>query len=115
MNLQHDRIASLCEQLKFARLQSEWPAVAQDAAHPADAPVQRQFPEQYGLSEPIGGDRAGRVEHRDREGKIVDTADFGQRRRGQCEDHAAVGARSDRTASTTAAATRSTASSPMCP
>jgi len=33
MNLQHDRIASLCEQLKFARLQSEWPAVAQDAAH----------------------------------------------------------------------------------
>jgi DNA replication protein DnaC len=32
MNLQHDRIASLCEQLKFAQLQAEWPAVAQDAA-----------------------------------------------------------------------------------
>jgi len=32
MNLQHDRIAALCEQLKFARLQTEWPAVAQDAA-----------------------------------------------------------------------------------
>jgi DNA replication protein DnaC len=32
MNLQHDRIAALCEQLKFARLQAEWPAVAQEAA-----------------------------------------------------------------------------------
>ena len=32
MNLQHDRIQALCEQLKFARLQTEWPAVAQDAA-----------------------------------------------------------------------------------
>lgn len=32
MNLQHDRIAALCEQLKFARLHAEWPAVAQEAA-----------------------------------------------------------------------------------
>jgi DNA replication protein DnaC len=32
MNLQHDRIAALCEQLKFARLHAEWPAIAQDAA-----------------------------------------------------------------------------------
>jgi len=32
MNLQHDRIQALCEQLKFACLQAEWPAVAQDAA-----------------------------------------------------------------------------------
>ena len=32
MNLQHERIAQLCEQLKFARLGSEWPALAQDAA-----------------------------------------------------------------------------------
>jgi DNA replication protein DnaC len=32
MSLQHDRIAELCEQLKFARLGSCWPALAQDAA-----------------------------------------------------------------------------------
>jgi DNA replication protein DnaC len=32
MNLQHDRIVQLCEQLKFARLGAEWPALAQDAA-----------------------------------------------------------------------------------
>lgn len=32
MNLQHERIAQLCEQLEFARLGSEWPALAQDAA-----------------------------------------------------------------------------------
>ena len=32
MSLQHDRIAALCEQLKFARLAAEWPALAQDAA-----------------------------------------------------------------------------------
>ena len=32
MSLQHDRIAELCEQLKFARLHTEWPALAQDAA-----------------------------------------------------------------------------------
>ena len=32
MNLQHERIAQLCEQLKFNRLGSEWPALAQDAA-----------------------------------------------------------------------------------
>ena len=32
MNLQNDRIQALCEQLKFARLQAEWPTVAQDAA-----------------------------------------------------------------------------------
>jgi hypothetical protein len=32
VSLQHDRIAALCEQLKFARLQAEWPALAQDAA-----------------------------------------------------------------------------------
>jgi len=32
MNLQHERIARLCEQLKFARLGSEWPALAQEAA-----------------------------------------------------------------------------------
>lgn len=30
--LQHDRIAAMCERLKFARLQAEWPALAQDAA-----------------------------------------------------------------------------------
>ena len=32
MGLQHDRIAALCEQLKFARLGSDWPVLAQDAA-----------------------------------------------------------------------------------
>ena len=32
MSLQHERIAALCEQLKFARLHTEWPALAQDAA-----------------------------------------------------------------------------------
>jgi len=32
MNLQHQRIAEMCEQLKFARLSSEWPALAQDVA-----------------------------------------------------------------------------------
>ena len=32
MNLQHERIQALCEQLKFARLQTDWPAIAQDAA-----------------------------------------------------------------------------------
>ena len=32
MNLQHERIEALCEQLKFARLQTEWPAIAQQAA-----------------------------------------------------------------------------------
>jgi hypothetical protein len=31
-NLRHERIATLCEQLKFARLQAEWPALAQEAA-----------------------------------------------------------------------------------
>ena len=33
MSLQHDRIAELCEQLKFVRLASDWPAMAQDAAN----------------------------------------------------------------------------------
>lgn len=32
MNLQHQRIAQMCEQLKFAALASDWPALAQDAA-----------------------------------------------------------------------------------
>lgn len=32
MSLQHQRIGELCEQLKFARLASDWPALAQDAA-----------------------------------------------------------------------------------
>ena len=32
MSLQHERIAALCEQLKLARLATEWPALAQDAA-----------------------------------------------------------------------------------
>ena len=32
MNLQHERIQALCEQLKFARLHVEWPAIAQQAA-----------------------------------------------------------------------------------
>jgi DNA replication protein DnaC len=32
MSLQHQRIAELCEQLKMARLGSDWPALAQDAA-----------------------------------------------------------------------------------
>ncbi|VDZ59075.1 transposase/IS protein [Serratia odorifera] len=29
MNLQHDRITALCEQLKLDRLPAEWPGVAQ--------------------------------------------------------------------------------------
>jgi DNA replication protein DnaC len=33
MSLQHERIAELCEQLKMTRLASDWPALAQDAAH----------------------------------------------------------------------------------
>lgn len=33
MSLQHDRITELCEQLKFARLSSDWPALAQNAAN----------------------------------------------------------------------------------
>jgi DNA replication protein DnaC len=32
MNLQHDRIAALCEQMKFARVAADWPAIAQQAA-----------------------------------------------------------------------------------
>lgn len=32
MNLQHDRIAELCEQMKFARLGADWHALAQHAA-----------------------------------------------------------------------------------
>ena len=32
MSLQHERIAALCEQLKFSRLAAQWPALAQDAA-----------------------------------------------------------------------------------
>ena len=32
MSLQHQRIAELCEQLKMARLGSDWPDLAQDAA-----------------------------------------------------------------------------------
>jgi len=32
MSLQHQRIGELCERLKFTRLASEWPALAQDAA-----------------------------------------------------------------------------------
>lgn len=32
MSLQLERIAELCEQLKFSRLASQWPALAQDAA-----------------------------------------------------------------------------------
>jgi DNA replication protein DnaC len=32
MNLRHDRIAELCEQMKFARVATEWPAIAQQAA-----------------------------------------------------------------------------------
>ncbi len=32
MSLQHDRIVALCDQLKLARLASDWPALAQDAA-----------------------------------------------------------------------------------
>lgn len=32
MNLQHQRIEALCAQMKFARLQAEWPAIAQHAA-----------------------------------------------------------------------------------
>jgi DNA replication protein DnaC len=32
MSLQHERIAELCEQLKFSRLAAQWPALAQDAA-----------------------------------------------------------------------------------
>ena len=32
MNLQHQRIAALCEQLKMASLAAEWPALAQQAA-----------------------------------------------------------------------------------
>ena len=32
MSLQHDRIAEMCEQLKLARLATDWPSLAQDAA-----------------------------------------------------------------------------------
>jgi hypothetical protein len=32
MNLQHQRIAPLCEQLKMACVAAEWPALAQQAA-----------------------------------------------------------------------------------
>jgi DNA replication protein DnaC len=32
MNLQNERIAHLCEQFKFARLATQWPALAQEAA-----------------------------------------------------------------------------------
>ncbi len=32
MSLQHERIGELCEQLKFSRLASQWPALAQEAA-----------------------------------------------------------------------------------
>jgi hypothetical protein len=32
MNLQHERIEALFAQMKFARLHTEWPAIAQHAA-----------------------------------------------------------------------------------
>jgi DNA replication protein DnaC len=32
MNLQHERIQALCAQMKFARVHTEWPAIAQHAA-----------------------------------------------------------------------------------
>jgi hypothetical protein len=32
MNLQHDRIAALCSELKLYRLSGDWPAIAQEAA-----------------------------------------------------------------------------------
>lgn len=32
MNLQHERIGELCEQMRFARLGTDWQAVAQKAA-----------------------------------------------------------------------------------
>ena len=42
MNLQHERIAMMCERLRLARMACEWPALAQQAAcldSPAKAKV----------------------------------------------------------------------------
>lgn len=32
MNLQHERIAGLCEQLRLSAIATQWPALAQHAA-----------------------------------------------------------------------------------
>ncbi|RZJ83356.1 MAG: AAA family ATPase [Massilia sp.] len=49
MNLQQQRIAEMCEQLKLARLATDWPALAQDAAR--DEASFADFLEQVLLSE----------------------------------------------------------------
>ena len=36
MNLQQERIAMMCERLRLARMACEWPALAQQAAAPAE-------------------------------------------------------------------------------
>ena len=59
MSLQHDRIAELCEQLKFARLGSDWPALAQDAAR--DGASFADFLEKVLASERVARDERKRT------------------------------------------------------
>jgi len=57
--LQHERIAELCTQLKFARLASDWPALAQDAAR--DGASFADFLEKVLVSENLTRDERKRI------------------------------------------------------
>ena len=59
MTLQHDRITELCEQLKFARLAADWPALAQDAAR--DSASFADFLEKVLVSENVARDERKRL------------------------------------------------------
>ena len=59
MSLQHDRIAELCEQLKLARLATDWPALAQDAAR--DSASFADFLEKVLVSENLARDERKRT------------------------------------------------------
>jgi DNA replication protein DnaC len=59
MSLQHDRIVELCEQLKFARLGNDWPALAQDAAR--DGASFADFLEKVLASEHVARDERKRM------------------------------------------------------
>ena len=59
MSLQHDRIAELCEQLKLARLATDWPALAQDAAR--DGASFADFLEKVLVSENLARDERKRT------------------------------------------------------
>ncbi len=59
MSLQNDRIVELCEQLKLARLATDWPALAQDAAR--DNASFADFLEKVLISENLARDERKRT------------------------------------------------------